>query len=291
MVAHKGPLLTVALALFGPLSWLDVTSRYPKIYDFYNYNGTATGNNAFCIDLIPLARLLSLRLATGNLSSTVEFDAHDRGCMSAGRPKDETDMFITETVGEFLSNFRLGVDSEDVETVDSVNRYMSNVFTTAAYLAHEAWISTRGSQSSDWLSVTYDMGTDSTKPSISLVGIIVVSILIGIDLLALLATALYASWYPRWTGSLDAFSLLRIGGTIGERIPLKMSFDDDKVGVLDELPGWVGDCSGDGEIRQIALGGQERLRPKTDYEAYESRRLRKNIQKDTLPVHERNWWW
>lgn len=45
----------------------------------------------------------------------------------------------------------------------------------------------------------YDLGADSQKLTLSLAGIIVVSIFISLDLLGLLATAIYASWFPRWT--------------------------------------------------------------------------------------------
>lgn len=89
-------------------------------------------------------------------------------------------------------------------------------------------------------SVVYDMGADSKKPTISLAGIIIMSILIGLDLLGLLATALYASWFPRWRESLDASSMMRLGSSIGDPIPLEVSADDDEVRVLDELPGWMG---------------------------------------------------
>jgi hypothetical protein len=117
------------------------------------------------------------------------------------------------------------------------------------------------------------MGSDSQKPSISLAGIIVVSILIGIYLMAILATAIYASWFPRWTGSLDSFSLLRLGSSISEKVPLKVSVDDDRVKALDELPGWIGSHVHDGETRSkeisgISLGGSSPLTLKSRYEAY-----------------------
>lgn len=96
-----------------------------------------------------------------------------------------------------------------------------------------------------------------------------VSVLIGLDLLGLLATAVYASWFPRWTGSLDAFSLLRLGSLIGERVPLKVSVNEDEVRVLDKLPGWMGNDAPEGEeVGHIGLGGLGRLRTKTAYEAY-----------------------
>lgn len=106
----------------------------------------------------------------------------------------------------------------------------------------------------------YDLGADSQKPTISLAGIIVVSIFISLDLPGLLATAIYASWFPRWTELLDAFSMLRLGSLVSAHVPLKISVADDEIEVLDELPGWVGSDTNAPEGEQgghaIELGDQ-----------------------------------
>ena len=67
-----------------------------------------------------------------------------------------------------------------------------------------------------------------------------ISILIAIDLIGLIVTAIYASQNPRWRNTLNAFALMRLGGSISEYIPLKYALDDDDVDVLDKIPGWVG---------------------------------------------------
>ena len=128
----------------------------------------------------------------------------------------------------------------------------------------------------------YDLGADSQKPSISLAGIIVVSIFIGLDLLGLLATAVYASWFPRWTELLDAFSMLRLGSSISAHVPLKVSVADDEVEILDDLPGWVGSDANTPEDQQaghaIELGGPGHLQTKADYEAYDGKTARKRAE-------------
>lgn len=83
--------------------------------------------------------------------------------------------------------------------------------------------------------------TEERAPNVTLAGTIVVYILIGFNLLGLLATAIYATWFPHWTGSLDTFNMLRLGSSISEHVPLKVSVNDDGVHVLDELPGWLGE--------------------------------------------------
>lgn len=82
--------------------------------------------------------------------------------------------------------------------------------------------------------------TGERAPNVTLAGIIVVSIVIGFNLRGLLAKAIYVTWFPHWTGSLDAFNMLRLGSSISEHVPFKVSINDDGVHVLDELPGVVG---------------------------------------------------
>lgn len=60
---------------------------------------------------------------------------------------------------------------------------------------------------------------------------------------------------------------MRLGSSIGDRIPLKISADDDEVRVLDELPGWMG-VEGDKSSGLVVLGGTAPLRTKWRYEAY-----------------------
>lgn len=66
------------------------------------------------------------------------------------------------------------------------------------------------------LKIHQDPGEDVVMPSISLAGIIVVSVFLGIHLLGLLLLALYAAFSPTWTDHLDAFAMMRLGATISE---------------------------------------------------------------------------
>ncbi|KAI9369667.1 hypothetical protein BJX61DRAFT_545352 [Aspergillus egyptiacus] len=100
----------------------------------------------------------------------------------------------------------------------------------------------------DTLALYYDMGADSEVPVISDTGIILISVLIGIDILALYAMAVYTCLVPRWTDNLDAFAMLRIGSALGEKVPLKVAPVPDDVSVLDEIAGWVGDLEEQGPV-------------------------------------------
>lgn len=269
LVSNKGPLLTTTLALFGPGSWIDTVNRLPALYDDRNITQNATIG---CIDVAPLGRILEGQLLHGIIDAQIN---PINTCIREGTlsQSESTAPGRDNAIraAEWVWNFRLGSIS------DKGAQTLGNAFTVAAYLANAAWMSAWMSPSSknlDTLTVTYDLGANSQKPSISLASIIVISVLIAIDLLGLLATALYASWFPRWTGSLDAFSLLRLGSSISEHITLKISSDDDAIDILDQLPGWVGDDTSSDEIGRIALGGTGRLQAKMNYEAYDTSTVR-----------------
>ncbi|KAJ5421522.1 hypothetical protein N7491_009967 [Penicillium cf. griseofulvum] len=95
------------------------------------------------------------------------------------------------------------------------------------------------------------MGTDQQVPHISLAGIIFVSVLLVVDLLCLLALALYSASIPRWTGTLDSFAMLRIGASISDKTPLLATQHVDRIKALDATPGWIGNNS-DGKVGNFA---------------------------------------
>ena len=105
----------------------------------------------------------------------------------------------------------------------------------------------------------------------SLQAMIAISVLLGIDLLALLAMAVYTCWYPRWTYSLDSFAMMRLGASSADRIPLLVGQNVSKTRVLDELPGWIGDETNpdEEEVGRSALGAKGKLRNRRRYRCYE----------------------
>lgn len=65
------------------------------------------------------------------------------------------------------------------------------------------------------LEISYDLGADSEIPAISKTGIIVVSVFLGLDVLALFLMALYACFYPRWTDQRDGWEIWRRRKNLG----------------------------------------------------------------------------
>ena len=105
-----------------------------------------------------------------------------------------------------------------------------------------------------------DAGLDTQKFVIPLPAMIIITILLAIQLAGLALLAHYASRHPTWTESLDSFAILRLGASIAEDVPLLSALQVKEAKMLDEKAGWIGDTGTEGEIRQLALGGSERVR-------------------------------
>ncbi|KAJ5209253.1 hypothetical protein N7449_003632 [Penicillium cf. viridicatum] len=135
--------------------------------------------------------------------------------------------------------------------------HLENAFAVAAFLANDVMM-TNGISGS--LYIEYAMGTtDQQVPQISLAGVIFVTVLLGVDLLCLLALALYGAWIPRWTGTLESFAMLRIAASLSDKIPLLATQHVDRIKALDETPNWIGNNS-DARVGKLFLGGEPPLR-------------------------------
>lgn len=160
-------------------------------------------------------------------------------------------------VANWLMNFRVDLGA------------IENAFTVAAYLANHVWMNTQGGLFSPSLTVSYDLGKDAQRPSISTAGVIILSTLIGVFLALLWATTIYAIFLPRWTEKLDAFALMRLGASIPEKVPFRMAGNHDEIPILDTTPGWVGDRTGDDIYGHVALGGPTKLFANRYYDSYD----------------------
>ncbi|CAG8127186.1 unnamed protein product [Penicillium salamii] len=275
-VFNKGPLLTTALALFGRYSWIETANRFDTLYGFRKQ----THDLKIVADLAPMGRIIRVLQGRHGNDEPSEDSNHYTGINDGVLSQShhawkenayhEAEMF--DNIVLWLVNFRPRKVHISPLSTTSSDKIMADAFNIAAYLANMAWvIDTSQLRIGPTLSVTYDAGADSKKPSISLAGIILVSILIMFHLVGLAMTALYASWFPRWTNALNAFSLLRLGGSIHAHVPLRVSANDDQVNILDALPGWVGHAPKDFQSRDgdIQLGAPGPLRMRTAYDAYE----------------------
>ncbi|KAJ5190636.1 uncharacterized protein N7498_009621 [Penicillium cinerascens] len=113
---------------------------------------------------------------------------------------------------------------------------LNNAFTGGLFLANEVWMERVQSQT---VTVYSDPGQDTVMPNISLGGMVVISTLLVIYLVALLSIATYAAVLPRWTESMNGFAMMRIG-SIAEKAPLLVTYREDDISALDDTPGWIG---------------------------------------------------
>ncbi|TVY18487.1 hypothetical protein LARI1_G005501 [Lachnellula arida] len=295
-VYNKGPLLTIAMALFGENSFIASHTAFPQAY--YGLNSTldpATQtevwsiNQGACVGLFPMTALLLITGDTGDTGdgNPTEFiEPSTQGCITndLGSKEGGTGGYVGEWVQNFNPGSFIGMGGD----VSAALQNLASAFTSASFLANQAWLMNNIQGSSQRsLTVAWDSGVDTEVPTISLAGIILISILLGIDLLALLAMAIYASFSPTWTKQLDAFALLRIGAALGDRVPLLVGLRTHKIKALDELPGWIGDAADEHEdVGRLGVGASRRIDKKKRYECYKDDEEQDTPKKKVTPTIE-----
>lgn len=235
--ALPGPLTVIALALFGPGSWADLQQNSTTTYGaFANETGWNQYLNSYMAedDTFPLEPL-GLNLGNG-------FYGDIDGWLGALTYTQDGDVGAT------------------------------SAFTRAAFLATKSIFDSSSGLSNAQVMYNTSALQQIALPSLSSSGLIVGSVLFALYLIPLLAMAVYAAMTPRWTISLNAFTMLRMGAALGQKdLPLLVGYRTGKIQALDSLPGVVRDISGpDDAVRQLALGveGGKPLHKKTRYLAY-----------------------
>ncbi|KAI7328117.1 hypothetical protein KC315_g6799 [Hortaea werneckii] len=250
-VVNKGPLLTVALALFGKNSFIPARlhgsvanlSRTDLSYSTYSN----------CVDQAPMMGLL--RDTKGMAWGRNQIDECVTEWYASERPVDYQ---ISQYVGAFLYN------SAQADALAGDER-ITNAFLAAAYLAIGVLI--------------------QTSPVISKTGMVLISILLGLDLTCLLGLAIYSSLTPTWTNQFDAFAMMRLGAAMHEKMPLDVSYSHSQVKVLDATSGFVGDGpeeitneTTNGSIRQLTLGATTPVKRQKKYRCYKALSLEQRLE-------------
>lgn len=241
---NKGPLATLALALFGSNSF--VASRIsnptaylqqPLAYD-PKYNAPLSAGN--CAALIPLASLTSYLDA----ACVRDFESF-------------TESAVVEQVQAFLRLFHSP-------------KIIRPGLEAGLFLASKLWL-TGGKRVVDFpngpLWVAYDEGAAVLKPHMSGVGVVVGSVFLGMHLAGLLALALYAWVVKPWKGSLGAEVMVRMGvvhaGVLGPT-----EGGEQLRGAAEGLPGFVGDETPGEAVGRIGVGAVKGL-ARTPYRDFE----------------------
>lgn len=255
--SNRGPLLTTALALFGTGSFIEERMARPEAYFYPNLTREerkAKPDHDACVGNVPFVGLLRSDLDTRQIGNIL-----DVGCLTRNvHDHDAVQRQIVAYVKLFYYNMFGGFNGERI----------TNAFTSAAFLANEAWL-TSPTVDGTW-TVSYDYGAEAVVPVMSSTAIILISVLIGSFLAILLGLAFYGAVSPRWTDQLDSFAMLRIGASLSDDIQFRPTDEMQRIRALDRLPGWIGDATkGEGKFGRLALGGRGRLKHGRKFVVYD----------------------
>lgn len=227
-----GPLATIAFAIFGPGSFAE-SPQTASDYDT-NYNENLT----------------TYLRSIGNQGAywpLVPFGFEDAGL--SGFPIDD-----------WIGSFSLYPTEA------------SSALMQASFLAIKAMFDSDNQPPEGFISSYNNPLEQTILPSISFPAMVACSVLFGLYMVPLLCLAVYAAFSKRWTNTLDAFTMLRMGAAFGQKdLPLLVGKNKRKIEALDNLPGVIRDISGpDDKVRQLALGveGGAPLQPRKRYLAY-----------------------
>ncbi|RAO67724.1 uncharacterized protein BHQ10_003736 [Talaromyces amestolkiae] len=238
--ALPGPLTTVAVALFG-------SGSFPDLQQTVNYSLTNTENalgwNGWLDEQLPQT-----------LAPLENFGLHQR-------------------YDENYAVFTWILEMTDVKNRGNITSALNQACFLATKALWDGFVSAGGTISFlTWVRADVVQTTTLTLPSLSRTGMIVGSVLLALYLIPSLCLAIWAAASRRWTDTLDAFTMLRMGAAVGQQeLPLLVGKKMHKIQVLDDWPGVVRDVSGpDDKIRQLALGieGGAPLEGKGRYLAY-----------------------
>ncbi|PHH64963.1 hypothetical protein CDD81_3600 [Ophiocordyceps australis] len=234
---RKGPLLNLAMALFGRASFLGSAFRLlASNVDSSEYR---------CLQIQPMFNLFSAP-SRPEKSCILKFPL-DPVLVEA----DYVDFF-------FPTSYRNNIDAKrDISSFeDEIDiPVVEKAFTAAALLAIDGLIISQPSV--EYNRLIFDMGADTLVPVMSPAAMAFISAQLCLFLGSLLAMALYSALKPRWTLQLDAFAMMGIGAHAAEKFPLLVTRKVQEYSVLDQMPGWIGDAMGDQD--EINSAGQLEL--------------------------------
>ncbi|KAK3676798.1 hypothetical protein LTR78_003575 [Recurvomyces mirabilis] len=268
-IQNKGPLLTIALALFGPGSFAADRVTHPANY----INVAQEEFAAVCIDRAPFVSLLSTPSMVYEATSTRNsISCIPSGYWNFGQLQDALLEYVQTFIGPRATT---GYTSPNQPPYDKL---LANAFEAAAFLANEQWLT---SAKQTTLTVSYDAGIPRQALHISEAAIILISILLGIYLAALLGVAFYSNRDPRWTNRLDSLVMMQYGAAIADTLPMNVVADRGGLAILDEAPGWVGDVNdiGQASVGMLGLGGTTPLRARKRYMCFEHDHEGEAVQK------------
>ncbi|KAJ5198505.1 uncharacterized protein N7498_007622 [Penicillium cinerascens] len=256
LTSNKGPLLTTALAIFGPGSFLN--TFFPEYYTIQQNIMGADINQSLslstmCIEIAPLTNMFS-----SAMYSEISADS----CVST---------ILTASGGYYYSTNPHYLVGQWLDSTFSNTGTLTNALNAAAFLANKQFVESLDSS----YGIYQDLGSEMMVPQSSVAGVAVVSAFLGLYILILLALSLYGCRHYRWTSRLDSFAMLRFGAAYGNGVfPMLVTSKTQHVKELDEVSGVVrevGSVADDAiiPIGRIGLGEGKPLRMNRRYECYQ----------------------
>lgn len=256
-VENKGPLLTTALALFGPGSFLNTfMSEYDQLrldMAASDVTRSARDDNTFCMEVAPLTNVIS------SLGYYYRYSTDT--CIKA-RLSATGRYYSSDNSHDIVQNWLVSLFySSDL---------IANAMDVAAFLANKRFIE---AQSASY-TIFQDLGSEMTFPKSSVAGLAVASVFLGLYVLMLLALSFYGFQYPRWASQLDSWAMLRSGAAYGNSLfPMLVSYNSRDVKELDDIPGVIRDVGSVADdaiipISRLGFGEGMPLRGGHRYECY-----------------------
>jgi hypothetical protein len=214
--------MTSAIALFGNGSWLSTAANYVSKEPYNSTDHEKLPWQLMCRGM-PFSKLWSP--GVNSFPEMVRTDLvslcgwHDRGLFD-GYQSDENDLL--QLTHQFLGVFApVGVYSNDSE--ERSLRNTKSLLNVAMFVANRALLTLLSPEVGPG---TYDLtgrkiynspGVTVQKPVFSKATLIVLSVLIGLQLLGLGYLTYYLYRFPTWSSQLDAMAMARIGASLDHR--------------------------------------------------------------------------
>ena len=255
LTSNKGPLLTTALAIFGPGSFLNTffAEYYAIQRNMPEDTGRSSSRSSLCIEIAPLTNMFS--------NSDYAWVSDD-SCVIT---------YLTGSGDYYYSTNPHNLVAKWLDSTFSDSRTLTNALNAAAFLANKRFVEALDPS----YDIYQDLGSEMIVPQSSVAGVAVASAFLGLYILMLLALSLYGSRHARWTSRLDSFAMFRFGAAYGkEGFPMLVTHNNRDVKELDEVPGVVRDVGNVADdaiipIGRVGLGEGKPLRTGRRYECYE----------------------
>ena len=218
--------MTSALALFGNGSWLNIAAEYMSNY---TYNGTYQNGDYLNEDLtwplfwrgMPLSNLWAPSPGIGDLVSLC--DNLEQRIFDNVKPTNHDLFELAEQLFAFFApGFNGGKDQTPNQSLDQkLNQTLhrtQDLLEVVMFVANRAVLTLFATDTNlTGRFIRTSPGVAVPRPVLSRSSVIIMSVLIGLQLLGLVYLTYYLYRIPSWSNQLDAMAMARIGASLDHR--------------------------------------------------------------------------